>query len=64
MYNIFRLLLHNLAAAGHDGSPTVFVLIRVPPRGRLLVELKKAFRPWTAPKLAWHLVHRAVMTTL
>ena len=50
---------------------TVLVLIRVPgpnffysPRGRLLLELKKVLRPWTAPKLGWCLVNRVVMTTL
>ena len=47
-----------------------FVLIIAPlknkysPRGRLLLEQKKVLRPWTAPKLGWHLVNRAVMTTL
>ena len=25
---------------------------------------KKALRPWTVPKLGWHLVNRVVMTTL
>ena len=55
---------------GNVAVYTVFVLIRVhlknnySPRERLLFEWKKALRPWTAPKLGWCLVNRAVMTML